>query len=84
MQRMGWGKGKGENRLWSCGGRGSQLCFCRVCSLCITYPNWEHFNGGKMFGWVEEGRIVVNRRMAKREERGTFGHGCAVSWQELW
>lgn len=25
-----------------------------------------------MVGWVEEGRIVVNRRMAKREERGNI------------
>lgn len=36
---------------------------------------------------VEEGRIVVNRRMAKRGGEGgggAFGHGCAVSWQELW
>lgn len=46
--------------------------FCGVCSLCnIQIGNILIVEtDGWLVGWVEEGRVVVNRKMAKRGREG--------------
>lgn len=46
--------------------------FCGVCSLCHIQIGTILIveTDGWLVGWVEEGRVVVNRKMAKRGGEG--------------